>query len=238
MRRSSAGFTLMEVSITMVILGLLIGGVLAGRSLIEAANYRKGVKEFQEYSLAVGNFKEMFFAYPGDMPNAHTFWDTRCGGNSAAPTGCNGNGNGRIEALTESWRAWQHLFLAEMSKKNVSGTVVGSATLVGQNIPRSDAFPKAGYFLSYGNTLAGTITDKHHLLLGAERFNDFNNIPGLTAEQTMVLDEKLDDGLPTTGQFRGDIGFGSTDCYVLSAGTNVYNHTVSGYRCLAFYILE
>lgn len=62
------GFTLIELAIVLVIIGLLIGGILAGRSIISSAKVSKMVKELGQHEVAVNNFYTNYRYYPGDAP--------------------------------------------------------------------------------------------------------------------------------------------------------------------------
>ncbi len=98
------GFSLVELSIVLVILGLLTGGILSGQNLIRAAELRAVTTEFSAYQTAVMTFKDKYFALPGDMRNATDFWGSAGGSGvigdgceAGTPTGtqtCNGNGDG------------------------------------------------------------------------------------------------------------------------------------------------
>lgn len=68
------GFSLVELSIVLVILGLLTGGILAGQSLIRASELRSVSTELQRYSSAIYSFRDQYMALPGDMLNATSFW--------------------------------------------------------------------------------------------------------------------------------------------------------------------
>ena len=72
-RTIDKGFSLVELSIVLVILGLLIGGILTGQSLIRAAELRSVTTQYQGYVTAVNTFRDKYFALPGDMPNAIDF---------------------------------------------------------------------------------------------------------------------------------------------------------------------
>ena len=76
---SSSAFTLVELSIVLVIIGLLVGGVLSGKSLIRASELRAVASEFSYYKIAIGNFKDKYSALPGDMRNAVTYWGAAAG---------------------------------------------------------------------------------------------------------------------------------------------------------------
>ena len=97
------GFSLLEISIVLAVVGMLSGGVLAGQSLIKAAELRTVMTELREYQTAINIFKEKYFALPGDMSNATEFWGklnstcTTHAGTANADGVCNGNGNGTID---------------------------------------------------------------------------------------------------------------------------------------------
>jgi len=88
-KQSQAGFTLVEVAIVMVIIGLLIGAVLKGQAMIQNAKVKRVAKQADELRAAVMTFYDKYSAYPGDE-NSTVF-----------PTGDtnNGNGDGQISAL-------------------------------------------------------------------------------------------------------------------------------------------
>ncbi|MCE2927483.1 MAG: prepilin-type N-terminal cleavage/methylation domain-containing protein [Rickettsiales bacterium] len=63
------GFTLVEMAIVIVLIGLLLSGVLVGRDLIEAAQIRRVVGEVEKINTAIYTFKNKFNALPGDIPS-------------------------------------------------------------------------------------------------------------------------------------------------------------------------
>ncbi len=136
-QRSEQAFSLVELSIVLVILGLLTGGILAGQSLIRAAELRAVTTEYQRNLTAIQTFRDKYFAIPGDMRNAQSFWGSAasCPGTASttAATGvptCNGDGNGQVglnptATSNEKFRFWQHLAnagLIEGSFNGVGGT--------------------------------------------------------------------------------------------------------------------
>src|SRR5437016_11965015 len=136
------GFTLIEMSIVLVIIGLIIGGVLVGRDMIKQAELRKLMSEKDKIVSAVHAFHAKYNCLPGDCPNATQLFGVAAGdgtGNDTAcysaldaggATGtCNGDGNDLIEycgafadnCARELALVWQHLSLAGL----ISGTYSG-----------------------------------------------------------------------------------------------------------------
>src|ERR1700722_15466804 len=95
------GFTLIELSIVLVIIGLIVGGVLVGQDLIKAAEVRAQISQIEKYNTAVNTFYGKYQAIPGDMniATASQFGFTvgsLCTGDGTSPYGSR-NGNGLIE---------------------------------------------------------------------------------------------------------------------------------------------
>jgi len=145
----TTGFSLVELSIVLVILGLLVGGVLSGQSLIRASELRSIPTQYSSYVTAVNLFKDKYFALPGDMPNATALWGIAAGvGNDATcrdfvSTGvatCNGDGNNLVETSGtrpfEEFRFWQHLSNAGLIEGRFSGsTTTIPSTNNAANVP-------------------------------------------------------------------------------------------------------
>ena len=147
------GFSLVELSIVLVILGLLTGGILAGQSLIRAAELRTVTNDFTRYVTATHTFRDKYFSIPGDMTNATKFWGAAdptpatCRALTTPSTGtatCDGNGNGTIltpgDATTffEMHRFWQHLAHAGLIEGTYTG-VTAVAAQPGKVIPGTNA---------------------------------------------------------------------------------------------------
>ncbi|KKB96039.1 hypothetical protein SZ25_00887 [Candidatus Arcanobacter lacustris] len=86
------GFTLIEISIVMVIIGLIIGGIITGKEMIYGAKARSIVSQITQYNVAVATFLSKYNAYPGDMMNASSF----------IVNAANGNGDGLISCVTSN----------------------------------------------------------------------------------------------------------------------------------------
>lgn len=243
-------FSLVELSIVLVILGLLVGGVLAGQSLIRAAELRSVSTEYSRYTTAMSAFRDKYLALPGDMNNATSFWTAgTCPGtnvNTTSPQAntCNGDGDGTIEQAEASsttsngcFRFWQHLALAGLVEGSFTGVPdsatygAGTSSFVTPNIPRSK-LSSAGWGIQY----IGSITDSGSTFYyGGEYGNGFYfgavstghpTVALLKAEEAWNLDTKLDDGKPATGSLvtlegQGSVAASSGCANLASATTSL-----------------
>jgi len=151
-------FSLVELSIVLVILGLLTGGILGGQALIRAAELRAVSTEYGRYAAAAMTFRDKYFAVPGDFRDATRFWGwqvngSNCTTNSSAAVNsagaCDGNGDGTIlwdnsgavSTSREMHQFWRHLALAglvEGTYTGLAGPTTNSADVVpGTNSPRA-----------------------------------------------------------------------------------------------------
>jgi len=110
MRTKQAGFTLVEISIVLVIIGLLLGGVLKGQALIDSAKVKNLAQDFRSVPTMIYAYQDKFRALPGDDNRATTHLCT------AAVANCtvNGDADGKIVG-TETKYFWQQLRLASIA---------------------------------------------------------------------------------------------------------------------------
>jgi prepilin-type N-terminal cleavage/methylation domain-containing protein len=218
MHKTSYGFSLVELSIVLAVIGLLVGGVLSAQSLIRSAEIRNTVGELSRYQDAYGNFRKKYQSVPGDMSDATSIWEIRAGstGNDdscrRAPgiyTGtCNGNGDNMIDetggnnlnTVFERYLFWQHLALSGMIDGRFTGATADSSPLtraVGFNLPKSALGNNNGLEPVW---LSGSISSNPQFFDGSYNVNVLvftNN--GLTPEEAWSIDTKIDDGVPATG---------------------------------------
>lgn len=112
--KKQAGFTLIELAIVLVIIGLLLGGVLRGQELINSAKVKNMARDFQNVQVYIYGYQDRFKTLPGDDHNANT----HVGGTNPA----NGTQNGVIQGswatvtdADETCAVWQHVRLAGLS---------------------------------------------------------------------------------------------------------------------------
>ena len=211
-----SGFSLVELSIVLVILGLLTGGILSGQALIRAAEIRSVSAQTDRYIASLHSFRDKYFALPGDMANATAFWGaadpdpTTCGETVGTGTQtCNGNGNGTLNTGPERFRFWQHLSnagLIEGTYTGVHGPNGAAHAVISTNVPPARA-GQAGFAVSYTGSFTGssTVYDGdygHTFVIGRPTSNAGTNTPFLKPEEMWNLDIKLDDGRPAHGRAR------------------------------------
>lgn len=214
--KGDKGFTLVELAIVMIIIGLLIGGVLKGQELINNAQITSTVAQIKGIDSAVSTFYDAQSALPGDITNPNV----RLRNCAAAPCSTAGNGNGFINnganvnagsatgAGTEALSVWAHLAAADL----LNG-VDGSANIVfGQALPSANV--GGGFTLNYataGLNLSPAIAlpQGHWLSLKLQANADSGAAGPMTPSEAGRLDRKLDDGNPGTGSVRG---YGNAAC--------------------------
>lgn len=211
------GFTLIEIAIVLVIIGLLLGGVLKGQELITSARVRNLVSTQDGIKAAYFGFLDRYRALPGDYGPTATA--------QANIPGCGaclgGDSNGQISGADEPQIAWEHLSKA--------GFITGSYTYPAAGAGASNTNTPTNPYGSqiqlifdgvYREAAADAGNARHNLKTGA-------NIPSdILAE----VDRKIDDGLANTGQFRHSI-FGPTVYANCTGAGNVWQATTPFANC-------
>lgn len=105
------GFTLVELSIVLVIVGLLLGGILVGQDMIRSSQVRSVIADVEAYKSAAYMFQDKYGCIPGDCRNAEMYWTEAT----------NGDGDGQLDTWPERFGAWQQLALSGMIKGAYSG---------------------------------------------------------------------------------------------------------------------
>jgi prepilin-type N-terminal cleavage/methylation domain-containing protein len=101
--KSLPGFTMIEIAIVLMVMGIIAGAVFKGQDLLEAAKVRAVLNDFNRFKLAVVNYQETYGAFPGDDPHASDHFGS---------DGIDGNGDGMIVGESEEHNFWVHLFKA------------------------------------------------------------------------------------------------------------------------------
>jgi len=243
-----SAFSLVELSIVLVILGLLTGGILAGQSLIRAAELRSVSTEYSRYITATQTFRDKYFAIPGDMNNATSFWlkdNTNCAshtGTAGSPGTCNGNGDGVINdasgsGLTgERFQFWRQLALAGLIEGNYTGLAGSGGSghhQRGTNAPASKLGTSALWSISNLGVYAGSGTFYAYnygnfLRIGGDSSSGGPSTPILTPEEAWNIDSKIDDGKPARGMIIGQ--YWDDLCSAADDGSSAQNDLAASYR--------
>ncbi|MFZ8864325.1 MAG: type II secretion system protein [Rickettsiales bacterium] len=196
------GFSLIELAISLVIIALLILTISSADKLNAGAKLSKVISEFQALEADIYSFKTTYNSLPGDFHNAYNYWQNNCDNN---PDNCNGDGNNLINYNTtlnqniESYRAWQHLYLAEIKNDfYTTGTAISGEAVIGQNIPESK-LTNTGYTLLNADFTVHNFAN--YITLGAAKSGEYARGGGLTALQAYKIDKKIDDTNPLKGNF-------------------------------------
>lgn len=228
------GFTLVEIAIVLVIIGLLLGGILKGQELITAAKVRNIADQNSGVQAAYYGFIDRFRQIPGDWPATNAA--------QAIPgvtTG--GNGNGRLDAAggsewTEPLALWEQLSKAGFIQGNYIGGSSAPDAADTDQAPRN-AFN--GFLVLYRTNdyldASSTPAERYHLVLGRN----------IDVKVMRELDLKIDDGLPETGVLRqaatsgaalGDAGQSNSACVDSDESPAIWNIAGNEPDCNAVYL--
>lgn len=238
-------FTLVELAIVIVIIGLLVGGVLQGKELITQAKIRSQIKQLQEYDTALVTFKGKYNAIPGDIlgSKAAQFGLTYVA--SGYPY-CN-DGDGILRdyqnnfPIRSVWCEPLNFFsnLSEAKLLKATFTRIGNQYAVGLQFPTTK-LGDGGF--AYSTMPDGSI----YAFLGLNRkddstsanlhfLSDMSAQPIFNAEESSSIDEKLDDGNPLKGKVQAVTYLLAPDTTSNSCITNTtsqqYNITDTALRC-------
>lgn len=228
LKNKQAGFTLVELAIVMIIIGLLIGGILKGQELIANAQTTATVAQIKGIDGALSTFRDKYSALPGDIRSPNT----RLRDCSVAPCSRAGNGNGRIVTGTlgsapsntsEGVVAFVHMAAADL----ISGVDINDNSnppVFGSALPEAEV--GGGFWIGHtANGVAAGVTGMrpgHYIV-----FNGLNSAVtaggtnGITATQAAQIDRKLDDGDPASGDVQ------ATGSACIAAGEYAEANTVA-----------
>lgn len=207
MRPAERGFTLVEIAIVLVLIGLLLGGILKGQEMVNQAKLKSVVADFSGVSAAYAAYMDRYRAVPGDDPNAGLRWA------GASP----GDGNGQIRGkynsqsdADESRQWWAHLRRA--------GFIAGAGALQ----PFSAVAGVIGVQTGDAGATVGPALNGFVSLIVC--------FAGLPDKMALAVDTQMDDGIPTTGAVRAQLHAGNPSPDISPAaasgyaetGTNVY----------------
>jgi len=190
--RNQKGFTLVELPIGLVVIGIIFGAVLEVREVINSARTTHVYSQYQEIAAAILSYQDRYGMFPGN--------DNRAAARGGAWAGSvNGNGGGRINGT------------ATNTINCAAGGVEGCQ--LWDHLRRAGFIPGApGTVTNPTNTFGGQIGVGNYAVQGlTTNWIEFTNIPADTVAQ--IIDVQHDDGGPTTGNIRASAAY--------NAGTTV-----------------
>jgi prepilin-type N-terminal cleavage/methylation domain-containing protein len=235
--RAQAGFTLVELAIVMIIIGLLIAGVLKGQALIGNAKVTAQVAQVKAIDAATSTFKDMYAALPGDLMAQATRLP-----NCAAGSVCNTivpNGDGIVlpipgSVVTATSEAGGY-FVELNSADLMTGLNPANGVTWGGQMPASkinggiDVGTTPGNVLlasgaeAAANTMGGLYLYMHATPATAAAAAD----APFSANEAQRIDTKIDDGIATSGSVEA---FGTVAvCWI--AATGIYAESIQGKNC-------
>ena len=192
MKSQQSGFTLVEIAIVLVIIGLLLGGILKGQELINSAKVKNLANDFRTIPTYIYGFQDKYKALPGDDALASTHVNGAT--NATTPATSQGNGviNGNWNSTTntdESYLFWQHVRLANLA---AGPTAVADADY----IPKNGVGGKIGVSSATGAQLQISGMSGTYQICSE----------GILGKFVKQLDTQMDDGNTASGSMRAVAG--------------------------------
>jgi hypothetical protein len=210
------GFSITEMSVVLVSVTAIIILSIGGTTLIKNNRISNIYNDVNKFSLAIEKFEQRYGALPGDIADTSTL-------DSSTP----GNGNGIIDN-NEAISLWNHLSIAGLLDNNYDGT---SDDEPGKGVPKSDV-EGGGYNIKIATDVTATSVPSQTIVIELAGFATGNNqMPILSAQDSKAIDDKLDDGNPTTGYILAEGN--NNDCVT---ATGDYNLTSSNSVCRVLFL--
>lgn len=231
------GFTLIELSIVLAIIGLVVGGILVGRDLIRAAEFHSVVKQLQEYEMAWNTFQLKYNCLAGDCKDASSFLSGEI----------DGNGDGVVNMWStygnvESLQVWSQWAAAGLIKGKYSSPAGNWDISLNTTSPTTTISPTVGYTLYTQFWL--TRSKDYSLQIGSfgitnPGWKDFLWGAGFNAEQAYSIDQKIDDGNPQSGKFTSADPDepSATNANITCLSGNAYLLTDPNTGCSSYYLV-
>lgn len=214
MKSQQSGFTLVEIAIVLVIIGLLLGGILKGQELINSAKAKSLANDFRTVPIYIYGYQDKFRSLPGDDAQV----TSHLTGAALATTPAGKQGDGRIDgawdsstATDESVLFWQHVRLAGLAAGDTTAggglpvNADGARIGVSSTKPMSDATFNGSFYMCSG---------------------------GIRGKFARMIDVQLDDGHTDAGSIRAVVTANGAGASVAETVANFDDTTYV--LCMAF----
>lgn len=244
------GYSIIEISIALIVLALIFAGIATASSFIEQSLLRSVISDVNRFHASIDGFKDAYSYYPGDYPNAYRRWGAgspTCTNSSGFATSCNGDGDGKIEfasgnnAPVEDLLVWRHLTASGFLMGIYSGTTNGGSARFaeGINSPKS-GFESATYsfhdLISTQYGFLGKVTHYGTVGAGTENIPSYGSV---SASEAYYIDSTIDDGKASSGNVialrANDVGSGCVDNPLASSPTYDFSTNNKACRLIFFY---
>ena len=203
---SRKGISLVELSIVLVIIGLLISGIVYGVNMVQRAKMLKVGEEFEKYTLMMKQFRDIYRVYPGLMENAFDKWGTNCAA-TAAECNCFACVNSMYyftyspanTGVQDFMKVWRHLWLAGFLEKETQVISGGGYDITpGIHVPASSFNRNSGFLFEVNFKKHGALTTNpkvfegtdHILNLGLKQPSHVTADPLFTPTEALYLYQK------------------------------------------------
>lgn len=199
-------FTLVEMSLVIAVIGLLVGAIVAGQTMVHQAELRDVYARAHKFMVAGQTFQDKYGAIPGDYSNANANWSSAQSGNGDGVITMTGSAN----TAAENFQFWKHLALAgliEGSYSGASGPNGGRDGRPGTNEPKG-RIANSGYGIENEGVISGggntwfwdsNLTLEMTFGTMVPTGNEPSDGVALTPEEAYAIDSKYDDGRPGYG---------------------------------------
>ncbi len=225
------GFSLIELAIVLIIVGIVVGGLVAAKSMMQTAKLQGIVSDWQKYASATNNYFTKYSYWPGDDFEANARWGTATSGTGDGALGDTASSN-------EYYYFWQDLSLAGFITGNFSGTNTTTGTTL--SVPKTtlqntwmthyydSAYPaNQAFYIVYSTTGSSTASTAPSTYV-------------LNGSDALSIDTKIDDGLPNqqTALTGNVISVGSSTNCASAGAAGTYATTTTTPVCNLYYIYK
>lgn len=240
-QKNSAGFTLVELAIVLMIIGLLIGGILRGQEMMNNARLQNVIKQVNSYTGALTIFRDTYSAFPGDLATAMARVPGCTAGNSCQ----NGDGNGILGVPATVWTGGQQAvttentqFWKQLALTHIISGVRPNATVPGWGATHPASTLPGGFTVvtSQGAGVASVVTGALILRMhGDVNGANIETVPLVSPKHASYIDRKMDDGVPQTGDVQSRANGNGA---LVAACEDVYDQTREDPFCVMTFLMN